>query len=73
MGALCGKESKDDHFAGAGRTLGAAPPQQRSTAPIPANKRVVIGGPARTLGEGASSASDDPREAARKAAEVCAN
>lgn len=71
MGALCGKESKNDNFAGAGRTLGAAPPPQPSTAPIPASKRVGIGGPARTLGEGGSS--DDPREAARKAAEVCPN
>lgn len=67
MGALCGKESKDDNFAGAGRTIGAAPAQQPSTKPLPA--KVVVG---RTLGEGGSgSASEDPREAARKAAEVC--
>lgn len=69
MGALCGKLSKDDNFAGQGRTLDSAP-VQAPTAPLPANKRVV-GGPGRTLGEGSSSAGEDPREAARKAAEVC--
>lgn len=71
MGALCGKlSSKDDNFAGQGRTLDSAPPQA-PTAPLPANKRVV-GGPARTLGAGSSSAAgdDDPRAAARRAAEV---
>ncbi|CAN8098942.1 unnamed protein product [Discula destructiva] len=66
MGALCGKQSKDDNFAGAGRTLSAAPAQPASSS-VPANKR-VIGGPARTLGQGPPS-SEDPREAARKAAE----
>lgn len=73
MGALCGKlSSKDDNFAGQGRTLDSAP-AQAPTAPLPANKRVV-GGPARTLGAGSSSAAggeDDPRAAARRAAEVC--
>lgn len=68
MGALCGKQSKDDNFAGQGRTLSSAP-AQAPTAPLPANKR-VIGGPPRTLGEGSSSAGDDPRAAARRAAEV---
>lgn len=72
MGALCGKlSSKDDNFAGQGRTLDSAP-AQTPTAPLPANKRVV-GGPARTLGAGSSSAAagdDDPRAAARRAAEV---
>lgn len=68
MGALCGKQSKDDNFAGQGRTLSAAPPQA-PTAPLPANRR-VIGGPGRTLGEGLSPVGDDPRAAARKAAEV---
>ncbi|KAJ4408623.1 hypothetical protein N0V82_009670 [Gnomoniopsis sp. IMI 355080] len=68
MGALCGKLSKDDNFAGQGRTLDSAP-VQAPTAPLPANKRVVVGGPGRTLGEASSSAGDDPRAAARKAAE----
>ncbi|KAJ4394424.1 hypothetical protein N0V93_003642 [Gnomoniopsis smithogilvyi] len=67
MGALCGKLSKDDNFAGQGRTLDSAPVQP-PTAPLPANKRVVSG-PGRTLGEGSSSAGEDPRAAARKAAE----
>lgn len=71
MGALCGKESNSDAFAGQGRTLGAAP-EQRTSAPLPANKRVV-GGPPRTLGGGAgegSSSDVSPAEAARRAAEV---
>lgn len=77
MGALCGKESKDDNFAGAGRPLGSAPPPAgaASSAPLPANKRVV-GGPPRTLGGssagGASSSSggDAAADARRKAAEA---
>lgn len=78
MGALCGKESKDENFAGAGRPLGSAPPPAgaATSAPLPANKRVV-GGPPRTLGGGPSSsaAGGDPaadaRRKAAEAAEVC--
>lgn len=73
MGALCGKESgADNNFAGAGRPLGAAPPQRgAASAPMPANKRV--GGPPRTLGgrDGpSSSAGADASEARRRAAEA---
>lgn len=80
MGALCGKESKDDNFAGAGRPLGSAPPPAgvATSAPLPANKRVVVGGPPRTLGGGggpSSAAGGDPaadaRRKAAEAAEVC--
>lgn len=48
MGALCGKESKDDNFTGPGRRLDS-PPAERTTAPLPSNKRIVGGSP-RTLG-----------------------
>lgn len=78
MGALCGKESKDDNFAGPGRRLDS-PPAERATAPLPSNKRVV-GGPPRTLGGpspasgsgggGGASAADDARRRAADAAEV---
>ncbi|ROW18264.1 hypothetical protein VPNG_00415 [Cytospora leucostoma] len=77
MGALCGKESKSDSFAGTGRRLDSAPPE-RQTAPLPSNKRVV-GGPPRTLGggpggpgeEGASSSgAADARRRAAEAAEA---
>lgn len=71
MGALCGKESKGDNFAGQGRPLGSAPPQGPTSAPLPANKRV--GGPPRTLGAGAGdgpSSSDPASDARRRAAEA---
>ncbi|PSR90468.1 hypothetical protein BD289DRAFT_481707 [Coniella lustricola] len=74
MGALCGKESKSDAFVGGGRTLDSAP-EQRSSAPLPANKRVV-GGPPRTLGGGGGTSGAGasnvltPAEAARRAAEA---
>lgn len=72
MGALCGKESRDDNFTGPGRRLDS-PPEERATAPLPSNKRVV-GGPPRTLG-GPSSASGgasaaDAAEARRRAADA---
>lgn len=82
MGALCGKESRDDNFTGPGRRLDSSPPE-RATAPLPSNKRVV-GGPPRTLGgpstasagagagAGGASAADatDARRRAAEAAEV---
>lgn len=72
MGALCGKESKGDNFAGQGRPLGSAPPPGPTSAPLPANKRV--GGPPRTLGGGgggpSSSSSDPAADARRRAAEA---
>lgn len=76
MGALCGKESRDDNFAGPGRRLDSSP-DQSATAPLPSNKRVV-GGPPRTLGgsstasAGGGSAADaaDARRMAAAAAEV---
>lgn len=49
MGALCGKESRDDNFAGPGRRLDSSPPAE-ATAPLPKNKRVVVGGPPQRLG-----------------------
>lgn len=72
MGNLCGKQSKDG-FDGPGRTLGSAPPSA-TKASVPAtesagsNKKRIVGGPPRTLGEGNSG--DDPRSAAAAAAEV---
>lgn len=77
MGALCGKESRDENFTGPGRRLDSSPPE-RATAPLPSNKRVV-GGPPRTLGgpsaagggEGAGGASAaDATDARRRAAEA---
>lgn len=73
MGALCGKESKDDNFTGPGRRLDS-PPAERTTAPLPSNKRVV-GGPPRTLGgpsaaSGGGASGADAADARRKAAEA---
>lgn len=71
MGALCGKESRDDNFAGPGRRLDSSP-DERATAPLPSNKRVV-GGPPRTLGgssSGGGASSADAADARRKAAEA---
>lgn len=79
MGALCGKESKDDNFTGPGRRLDS-PPAERTTAPLPSNKRIVGGSP-RTLGGSSpatgsggggdrSPAADDARQRAANAAEV---
>lgn len=72
MGALCGKESRDDNFAGPGRRLDSSP-DQSPTAPLPSNKRVV-GGPPRTLGGsssgGGEASSSDAADARRKAAEA---
>ena len=74
MGALCGKESRDDNnFAGPGRRLDSSP-DERPTAPLPSNKRVV-GGPPRTLGgpsaaSGGGASAADAADARRKAAEA---
>lgn len=73
MGALCGKESKDDNFTGPGRRLDSPPPE-RATAPLPSNKRVV-GGPPRTLGgpsaaSGGGASGADAADARRRAAEA---
>ncbi|KAG8165001.1 hypothetical protein KVR01_005276 [Diaporthe batatas] len=72
MGALCGKESRDDNFAGPGRRLDSSP-DQSPTAPLPSNKRVV-GGPPRTLGGsssgGGGASSSSAADARRKAAEA---
>lgn len=69
MGNLCGKESSDA-FAQPGRTLSSAPPaqNQNQTASVP--KKVVVGGPARTLGSGGGSGSSAQEDARRKAAEA---
>ncbi|KAH6719188.1 hypothetical protein DL95DRAFT_391284 [Leptodontidium sp. 2 PMI_412] len=85
MGNLCGKESSSsDPFAQPGRTLssatpGSAPAAQNQTSSLP--KKVVVGGPARTLGAastaaqggGGSSAQEDARRKAAEAAEARAN
>lgn len=67
MGSVCGKE-EGDNFTSPGRPLGAAPPPQPKTAPIPAR----VGGPPRTLGGSSISGerSADADEARRKAAEA---
>ncbi|KAH7403382.1 hypothetical protein BKA64DRAFT_641372 [Cadophora sp. MPI-SDFR-AT-0126] len=79
MGNLCGKESSDA-FAQPGRTLSSAPAassaqNQNQTSSLP--KKVVVGGPARTLGSGGqstgSSAQEDARRKAAEAAEARAN
>lgn len=71
MGNLCGKQSKDDNFAGPGRTLGSAPPpSDNARASIPATKKSPLQGNGRTLGGPGGSGDDDPRSAAAKAAEV---
>lgn len=70
MGNLCGKHSKDENFAGPGRTLGSAPPPSNNArASIPAAKKSPLQGNGRTLGEPGASGGD-PRSAAAKAAEV---
>ncbi|KAL2067384.1 hypothetical protein VTL71DRAFT_1809 [Oculimacula yallundae] len=84
MGNLCGKESSSDAFAQPGRTLSSASPanpqnqnqNQNPTSSVP--KKVVVGGPARTLGSpaqtaGQSSAQEDARRKAAEAAEARAN
>lgn len=76
MGALCGKESRDDNFTGPGRRLDS-PPAERATAPLPSNKRVV-GGPPRTLGSpsaasgggGGEASAANPTDAGRMAAQA---
>ncbi|KAK0104536.1 hypothetical protein ONS95_004825 [Cadophora gregata] len=77
MGNLCGKESSDA-FAQPGRTLAEAHPasgtqNQNPTASVP--KKVVVGGPPRTLGSGgqSGSAQEDARRKAAEAAEARAN
>ncbi|PBP18635.1 hypothetical protein BUE80_DR010534 [Diplocarpon rosae] len=72
MGNLCGKESPSDPFAQPGRTLDA-PTQdlENRTSALP--KKVVVGGPPRTLGSTPSpnqSQSQTQVEARRKAAEA---
>ncbi|KAF2691167.1 hypothetical protein K458DRAFT_382739 [Lentithecium fluviatile CBS 122367] len=80
MGALCGKQSKDDNFQGAGRTLGSAPaPATKASVPArianDGSSKAKVSGPGRTLaaasrgGEG----SQDPKSAAAAAAEARAN
>lgn len=72
MGNLCGKQSKDDNFAGPGRTLGSAPPpSDNARASIPAaKKQSPLQGNGRTLGAPGESSGNDPRSAAARAAEV---
>jgi hypothetical protein len=75
MGNLCGKQSKDDNFQGAGRTLGAAPtPATKASVPARiANEgtKAKISGPGRTVGVGGSGqGTEDARSAAAAAAEV---
>ncbi|KAI9686017.1 MAG: hypothetical protein M1822_004000 [Bathelium mastoideum] len=72
MGNCFGKQSSsadDDNFAGAGRTIGAAPqpqgPDANARGTIPA--RISQG---RTLGGGDAVDEEDPRTAAARAAEV---
>jgi hypothetical protein len=81
MGALCGKQSKDDNFQGAGRTLGAAP-SQATKASVPtriandgsgtSKPTSKVSGPGRTVGatSGSRDTSGDPKAAAAAAAEV---
>jgi hypothetical protein len=70
MGNLCGKESADP-FAQPGRTLGSAPALQ-TTSSVPASKKIVVGGPPRTLGGSVSSSTEgDAKANAAAAAEVC--
>jgi hypothetical protein len=73
MGALCGKESREENFAGPGRRLDSSP-ERSPIAPLPSNKRVV-GGPPRTLGGssaagGGGPSAADAADARRKAAEA---
>ncbi|ORY13701.1 hypothetical protein BCR34DRAFT_561547 [Clohesyomyces aquaticus] len=78
MGNLCGKQSKDDNFAGPGRTLGAAPPPSTNAkASVPArvanpeggaSAKPKVTGPGRTVG-GGSQIGEDARAAAAAAAE----
>ncbi|KAH7330280.1 hypothetical protein BKA65DRAFT_554267 [Rhexocercosporidium sp. MPI-PUGE-AT-0058] len=80
MGNLCGKESpSSDAFSQPGRTLSSAPAQNANTNQTSAlPKKVVVGGPARTLGTTpspaqSSSAQEDARRKAAEAAEARAN
>ncbi|CAL3963725.1 hypothetical protein PZA11_001261 [Diplocarpon coronariae] len=72
MGNLCGKESSSDPFAQPGRTLDVPTPDQGNrTSTLP--KKVVVGGPPRTLGSTPSpnqSQSQTQVDARRKAAEA---
>ena len=84
MGNLCGKQSSSDPFEQPGRTLGSAPPKSSNTrAPIPAtvtSQGRTLGGSGSGGGGGGGGggaarnhgtmASNDPRSAAAKAAEV---
>ena len=69
MGNLCGKQSSDA-FAQPGRTLSSAPPAQNQNQTSSVPKKVVVGGPARTLGSGGGSGSSAQEDARRKAAEA---
>ncbi|MCJ1314299.1 hypothetical protein MMC25_007979 [Agyrium rufum] len=61
MGGLCSKSSRDDNFSSPGRTLNAAPAQNK-TSSLPSK----ISGPGRILGD--SSPSDTRSPNARRAA-----
>ncbi|CZS90443.1 hypothetical protein WAI453_004173 [Rhynchosporium graminicola] len=77
MGNLCGKESSPDAFSQPGRTLSSATPAQSPNPTSSVPKKVVVGGPARTLGSQgqgqSSSAQEDARRKAAEAAEARAN
>lgn len=84
MGNLCGKESKDANFQGAGRTLGAAPtPATKASVPAriandssgASKPKAKVSGPGRTVGGagGGGEGSGDPKAAAAAAAEARAN
>ncbi|KAJ9668640.1 hypothetical protein H2201_001282 [Coniosporium apollinis] len=82
MGNLCSREGSSSNFKGDGRTLDAprpvqpTPPSARATSSAPPTssstsspKTARITGPGRTLGA-SSDAGQDPKEAARRAAEA---
>ncbi|KAF2472241.1 uncharacterized protein BDR25DRAFT_302980 [Lindgomyces ingoldianus] len=79
MGNLCGKQSKEDNFAGPGRTLGSAPPP-KAKASIPSRVAKTDGatssagnstGPGRIVGR--EQTGDGARSAAAAAAEARAS
>jgi len=72
MGNLCGKQSKEESFQGAGRVLGSAPPKtDNAKASIPSSAKPTASTPGRTLGGSSNEGGEvDARSAAAKAAEV---
>lgn len=70
MGNCCGRQSSDN-FSTPGRTLGSAPAPQSKSSSTPLPKK-ISSNPGKSLGGSSSTGdgSEDPREAAARAAEV---